>query len=79
MDIWMLACMFMVAMALFEYAILLAIRFGKLKKVNVNRMGENDALVEERCRRIDRHALRMFLAISAIKMGIYFFTIYSFS
>ena len=75
----MLACMFMVAMALFEYAILLAIRFGKLKKVNVSRMGENDALLEERCRRIDRHAFRMFLAISAIKMGIYFFTIHSFS
>ena len=70
----MLGCMLMVAMALFEYAILLAIRFGKL----TNRKGEHDALVEERCRKIDRHALRMFLAISAIKMGIYFFTIYSF-
>ena len=40
LDIWFLICIGFVAMALFEYAILLGIKYGKHNKANSNQNGE---------------------------------------
>ena len=39
MDTWLLLCMLFVAMATFEYAILLGITFGRQNRVNVTQKG----------------------------------------
>ena len=78
MDFWFLICIIFVAMALFEYAILLAIKFGKQNKVNANRKGEKkDKMAEAKCCMIDRHALRVFAALYGAIVGIYFFVVYN--
>ena len=75
MDAWLLLCMLFVALALFEYSVLLAIRFGTQHRVtNDDKKGsKSDALVEMKCRRIDRHALRAFTALFALTVGTYFY------
>ena len=65
--------MVFVAMALFEYAILLAIKFRKQNKVNGTKKGEKyDEMAEATCHMIDRHALRVFMALHGAIVGIYF-------
>ena len=76
MDLWLLLCMLFVALALFEYAIMLTIRFGKQDKNRsaANRKGtKDDVFAEMRCRKIDRYALRVFLAAHVATMGTYFY------
>ena len=74
MDVWLLLCKLFVALALFEYSVLLAIRFRKQNKIAADgMMGDtNNILAEIKCHKIDRYALRAFLALFAITMGTYF-------
>lgn len=63
----MLQCIIFVASALFEYAVLVTIRFGKQNKVNDSMIGLDDE--EEaigKCRKIDLYALRVFIILYAL-------------
>ena len=72
MDVWMLLCILFVASALFEYAILLAIRFGKQNKIGDKFLGTKDeATAIQKCRRLDLYALRVFVGLFAIKVCAY--------
>ena len=79
LDIWLLLCVIFVALALFEYAILLAIRFGKQNiKIHDNMTGNDELNAVAKCRKIDRHALRVFLALHAVTVCTYFSIIYAY-
>ena len=74
LDFWFLVCILFVASALCEYAILLGIKFGKQN----NGKGERHdkmALADAKCRMIDRHALRVFIALHGAVVGFYFFVV----
>ena len=71
MDIWLLLSMMCVAAATFEYAILLAILFGKSRKVSEEK-GESGR-EEKKCRQVDRMALKMFLGTYILAASSYFF------
>ena len=71
MDVWMLVCMLFVASAQFEYAVQLKIRFGKRNKIG------SGGQKEERCRKIDRHALFIFMGTYIVIVGAYFYNLYS--
>ena len=78
MDLWLLLCMGFVALALFEYAVLLTIRFGKQHKITADKRGnKSDVVAENRCRKIDRYALRAFLTLFSLSVGTYFYNIHS--
>ena len=72
LDIWMLQCIVFVASALFEYAVLVTIRFGKQNKVNDSMIGLHDETeAVGRCRKIDRYALRVFIVLYTIVICCY--------
>ena len=75
MDVWMFICMLFVAMAKFEYALQLKIRFGTLNKISSNKGKEGNEKTEEKCRRIDKYALRIFLSIYILTLGVYFYNL----
>ena len=76
MDNWMLICMAFVALAQFEYAIQLYIRFNANM---VSAVGEKlrTAKTEGKCRKIDRYALRIFLVVYIITVGAYYYNVKS--
>ena len=76
LDIWLLWCMFIVALAMIEYAILLTIRYGKLSKVDVSGKGMDKTGREKKCKKIDRYALMFFMAINLMTIGTYFYVYY---
>ena len=79
MDYWFLLCIGFVALALFEYAILLKIRYGKQSKVRSNVKGEKmEKIAEAKCSKIDGHAMRVFVAIHGVLVSIYFFVVYNY-
>ena len=65
--------MMFVALAAFEYTIMLAIRFGKGKKMHAE--GGRVANQEKKCNKMDRISLRMFLGIYIITVGSYFYSV----
>ena len=69
--------MMFVALAAFEYTIMLAIRFGKGKKMHAE--GDRVANKEKKCNKMDRISLRMFLGIYILAVGSYFYTVASHS
>ena len=74
MDIWFKICMLYVAMAMFEYAILLTIKFGKQNKISAEKdIGEEKKAVEK-CRKMDLYALRVFIACYSLTVGTYFYS-----
>ena len=77
MDIWLLLCMMFVALATFEYAVLLAIWFGKGK--NICAQGEVGPNKEDKCNKMDRISLKIFFGIYIFTVGSYFFTVFSLS
>ena len=78
MDYWFLLCIGFVALALFEFALLLRIRFGKSSKVNGNQKEDNfEKIAEAKCYKIDRHAMRVFIAVHGVLVSIYFFVVYN--
>ena len=71
----MFICMLYVALAKFEYAMQLKIRFGTLNKMNIEDKKKSDAKVEGKCRKIDCYALRIFLGVYMLTVGIYFYNL----
>ena len=72
MDIWLLMCLLFVALATFEYAILLKMTFWKTRKV----MTMGDSVDEEKrdkiCHSIDCLALPIFSFIYTLSVISYF-------
>ena len=60
--------MLFVALAIFEYAVMLAIRFGKQKK-------RDKANQEEICNKIDRKSLWLAMGMYVLAVGSYFYTV----
>ena len=75
MDAWLLMCMLTVGLAIFEYAICLATLFGKQRKNKTNTKGQENAAAAQRsrCHKIDRYALRLFVAAYNMSVGTYFY------
>ena len=73
MDIWLLLSMIFVALAIFEYAVMLAIRFGKGGKINAGQGGGKDK--DKLCCKVDRISLKMFLGTYILMVVIYFYVV----
>ena len=73
MDVWMFTCMIFVAMAKFEYAIQLKIKFGTKDTIgNVVAKGSKTKAAEK-SRKIDRYALVVFFFAYILTVGTYFY------
>ena len=59
--------MLFVVLAIFEYAVMLAIRFGKKKRDKANQ--------EEICNKIDRKSLWLAMGLYVLAVGSYFYTV----
>lgn len=71
--------MIFVALALFEYALLLAIRFGKQSKIHGIMIGiKDDAAVVGKCHKIDLYALRVFIVLHNVLVIVYISFIHSY-
>ena len=77
MDTWLLLCHLFVALATFEYAILLGIKYGRQDKVRVGEKNHHRTTADERCQKIDRYALRLFFGLHTLAVAVYFFVIYA--
>ena len=77
MDIWLLLCMLFVALATFEYAILLAIRFGGKYKINTSKKMNSEFKAERKCMQIDRLSLKIFFLAYLLTVGTYFYYLQS--
>ena len=64
--------MLFVAMAMLEYAILLAIKFGKQNRITADNNSGEEKKKQEKCRMIDLYALRAFLGAHAMTICTYF-------
>ena len=73
MDIWLLICLLFVALVMLEYAILLAVRFGKGRKIHVKKVAKENK--ENECNTMDRISLRLFMGIYVLTVGSYFYVI----
>ena len=69
MDIWLLKCMLFVALATFEYAMLLAMRFG----THLISASEKSKDAFRRCVKIDRLSLKIFFLAYFLSLGTYFY------
>ena len=61
--------MMFVAAVTFEYAILLAIRFGRSNRINAKGGAEN---IMVKCTKVDSISLRIFVGVYVLMMGTYF-------
>ena len=77
MDSWLLLCQLFVALATFEYAVLLGVKFGRQDKARVGEKNHCQKMADEKCRKIDRYALRLFFGLHTLAVAVYFFVIYS--
>ena len=80
LDIWLLLCIIFVALALFEYGILLALRFGKQHtKILDNMIGNySEPNAVAKCRKIDRYALKIFMTAHVMIVCTYIGIVYSY-
>ena len=65
--------MMFVAMAMFEYAILLVIKFGKQNKISADKDPREEKKAAEKCRKIDLYVLRAFVGVHALTVFTYFY------
>ena len=72
LDIWLLLSMIFVALATFEYAILLRIKFGRENGKNTLKREVESRKRDEKCRKMDHYALIMFLVAYGITVFAYF-------
>ena len=63
--------MIFVAVAMFEYALLLTIKFGKQNKISSMNTDEEEKALE-RCRKIDLYVLRAFIVAYILALCTYF-------
>ena len=73
LDTWLLICMIFVALAMFEYAILLAIKFGKQNKISSEKDPDDERKAAEKCRKIDLYVLRAFIGAHTVAVCTYFY------
>ena len=77
---WLLWCMFIVALAMIEYAILLKIRYSQLKKLDVQMQSidktSGKTKREEKCKKIDKYAMVFFTFINIMTIGTYLYVYY---
>ena len=66
--------MMFVALAIFEYAVLLAIRFGRGKRIQIEREDATENKVNK-CKFVDRISLIIFMAIYIFTVCSYFYTV----
>ena len=59
-----------VAFAVFEYAVLLSIQFGKGRMVNVEESATEDK--KDKCNKVDTISLRLFIGIYILTVAAYF-------
>ena len=76
LDIWMLICMIFVAAAQFEYAMQLKIHFGDMSQISDSIVQEKKKSARGKCRKVDRYALKIFLAAYILTVGSYFLMVY---
>ena len=69
--------MLFVGLAIFEYAVCLAIRFGKQNQIRDEKRVTYYKTAENICRAIDRYALRVFIGVYTMSVAIYFYALYS--
>ena len=72
LDAWFLICMLFVAMAMFEYAILLSIKFGKQNRITAEKSPGEEKQEQEKCRIIDLYVLRAFIVAHVLTICTYF-------
>ena len=77
MNIWMLTCMLFVALATFEYAILLATRFGTDCKINASKKTNDEFKTKRKCMKIDRISLKIFFLVYLLVVCTYFYCLKS--
>ena len=66
-----------VFLALAEYAVILGIRYGG-KKIKIRNEGrENEEAIKQRCRAIDYWALKLFIGLDIVAVGIYLSCVYA--
>ena len=75
MDTWLLLCMIFVALALFEYAFQLVIRYREKTRGNKNDIEEHEKASKRRCLKIDCWALRIFAGLYILVIGTYFYIV----
>ena len=75
LDIWLLLSMIFVALATFEYAVLLAVKFGKQREGS--KKDADGRKRDEKCRQIDRYALRVFIVVYGVSVLTYFYAVVS--
>ena len=73
MDTWLLLCMIFVALALFEYAFQLALRYQGKARGKKEDIEEREKASKQRCLAIDRWALRIFTGLYILVIGSYFY------
>ena len=71
-EIWLLLCMMFVASAIFEYAVLISIRFDKRKQIDSESVATATRNKVETCNKVDRISLLMFVGIYILTVGAYF-------
>ena len=65
--------MMFVSAAQFEYAVQLRIRFGKITKIGANVSKDGRTKAEEKCRKIDNCALKIFMVAYMLIVAGYFY------
>ena len=79
LDVWMGVCVLFLVLAIFEYSLLLGIRFGKQSKINADNKGDKNLKADKLCLKIDRYALRIFVPLQILTIGTYFYHYYTVS
>ena len=77
MDVWLCTCMVFVALAIFEYAILLAMRFGTHFKINTSEKKNDEFKTTRKCVKIDRLSLKIFFLAYLLAVSTYFYILQS--
>ena len=73
----MVLCVMFLILAIFEYALLLGVRFGKQFKINADKKGGKNIKAERLCLIVDRYALRVFVSLQLLTVGTYFYNYYT--
>ena len=63
--------MFIVALAMIEYAILLTIRYGKLGEVDKDKTKR-----EKKCKKVDKYAMSFFTVMNVMTICTYLYIYY---
>ena len=77
LDTWMLLSMAFVGLCTCEFAVCLSIRFGKQLKIGSENRASYYEKAEERCRKMDRFALRIIVITYGLSVSTYYYMLYT--